>query len=181
MGHHFLQHAHQPVFLGAVECRHFFQDIAQPMRINDDADLGLKAAPDGVVIRLDGDDLAQVHAIELHGRADRQAAQGLLEDQIGDLRRAVRRGQGGLLILGQFVRRILRRRLAGSARGSAEGHASGQDGGDRLRLQLEPVRTQRNVHAAGVPEACRRGDKTVVGGVDEEPQGDRLAVLAQLV
>ncbi len=123
------------------------------------------------------------HTAEIDWRTWRQAAHGLIEVEhcqrggefLGLLHgfRLVRRKQELRVLGGRGVRGRVLRRL--------EGQAAKHHGDQRLRGQLQPVRVELEVDAAGMPEARIGGDELVIGLVDEDPQRDVVAVRLELI
>ena len=64
---------------------------------------------------------------------------------------------------------VLRRlRRACRVRRRVEGHAAGEHRGERLRVDAQAARVQRQVDAARVPEAAVQGDELLVRRLDED-------------
>ena len=82
---------------------HFDVGLAQALRVDHDADIDRKGAFFLVEIQIDRHHLADFDAEEFHRRIDLEPAQGLIEAHGQVLRLAVWRGEGGLLVVEQFV------------------------------------------------------------------------------
>ncbi|MNK94209.1 hypothetical protein D3C87_1144020 [compost metagenome] len=161
---------------------HFRVGLPQTLRVDHDADVEREAAFFCIEIEIDRNDPADFHAEKLHRRIDLEPAQCLIEAQGQVLRLAVWRGEGGLLVVEQFVG-VLRsgRFIARAVVGCAEGNAAHQQGGQRFGLDRKTVGADVHVNAAGVPETGVFGDVLIVGRVDEQFDVHAFAVRVQFI
>ncbi|MCY1418819.1 hypothetical protein D9M71_343880 [compost metagenome] len=161
---------------------HLFVGLAQALRVNHDADVDRKGTILLVVIQIDRHHLADFHTEEFHRSIDLEPAHRLVETHGQVLRLAVWRGEGGLLVVEQFVG-VLRsgRFIARAVVGCAEGNAAHQQGGQRFGLDRKTVGADVHVNAAGVPETRVFGNVLVVGGVDEQLDVHAFAIRVQRI
>ena len=161
---------------------HFLVSLTQALRIDHDADIDREAVFLRVEIEIDRDHLANLHALEFDRSINLEPAQCLIEAQGQVLRLAVGWGQGGLLVLEQFVGIFLSRRLiVGIVFRRTEGNAADQQGRQGFGLDCEAVGADVHIDATGIPETGVLGDVLIIGGVDEQVDVHPLTVRVQRI
>src|SRR5690606_5337744 len=133
-----------------------------------------------VIVELDRYHATDGYAEKLHRRIAVQAAQGLIKAHLHITRRAVGRRHGLAYVGEQGELVVLLGELGvGAVIWGTKGDAAGQDRRDRFGVDGEAVGSNRDVDAAGVPEARVVGDELVIRGVYEDPYLDAVAVVCQ--
>jgi hypothetical protein len=134
------------------------------------------------VLQGDGAHGAELDAEQVDRRADRQAAQRLVEHHAHAHRLAVGRRQRGLAGVEQLeALALVGRRRGGRPLRRGKSHASGHDRGNGLRIDGQTAGVEGKLDAAGVPEARLRRHQRLVGGLDEDLHVERVARRVELV
>src|SRR5690606_731325 len=153
---------------------------AQTVGVDQCADHHGKALGLFVIVELDRYHATDGYAEKLHRRIGVHAAQGLIKAHLHITRRAVGRRHGLAHVAERGELEVLLGELGvGAVIGSTQGDAAVQDRRDRFGVDGEAVGSNRDVAAAGVPEARVVGDELVIRGVYEDLHLDAFAVVCQ--